>query len=204
MLVKIKTWEAMEKEFGLDKDGDINCKLSLGKSIYEELPPDRIIEIDENGLRLEPYYFFSKDTIECAIYEANQQPIVKYNGRATIVFWPDGTKTVAKVSEDDTFDPVYGYLICHHEKNSGMNKKEAREFFDGLRKLVKVEVRVVENKEKVLFLDMNKKDQKHLISVGYKNREYYYRGDMAWVDDVDNEMEYYLAFRTKQTKGEVR
>lgn len=51
--VRIKTWKEMEKEFGLDEEGDIN---TLGswlfiKNMEERLPNDRIIEIviDEDG-----------------------------------------------------------------------------------------------------------------------------------------------------------
>ena len=37
---------------------------------------------------------------------------VIFNGPATIVFWSDGTKTVAKCGEDDTFDPLFGIMAC--------------------------------------------------------------------------------------------
>jgi len=46
MKVKIKTWETLEKEFGLDEEGDINCSFFFTKDMEEELPADRIIEVE--------------------------------------------------------------------------------------------------------------------------------------------------------------
>lgn len=37
---------------------------------------------------------------------------VKFNPPATIVFWSDGTKTVAKSSEFDDYDPEKGFMLC--------------------------------------------------------------------------------------------
>lgn len=49
MKVRIKTWEEMEKEFGVDNVGDIKCKETFSTYMEELLPKDRIIEIEENG-----------------------------------------------------------------------------------------------------------------------------------------------------------
>ena len=51
MKVRIKTWEQMEKEFGVDNVGDIKCKETFNTYMEEQLPKDRIIEIekDENN-----------------------------------------------------------------------------------------------------------------------------------------------------------
>ena len=45
MKVKIKTWERMESEFGLDTINDIDCKESFNEYMEKSLPKDRIIEI---------------------------------------------------------------------------------------------------------------------------------------------------------------
>ena len=37
---------------------------------------------------------------------------VIYNNPATIVFWEDGTKTVARCQDDDVYDPELGLLYC--------------------------------------------------------------------------------------------
>ena len=45
MKVKIKTWEAMEKKFGLDVDGDINCEAFFTKNMEDKMPDNRIINL---------------------------------------------------------------------------------------------------------------------------------------------------------------
>ena len=44
-LVKIKTWEQMEREFGLDEDGYINCQNKFVENMERDLPKNRIILI---------------------------------------------------------------------------------------------------------------------------------------------------------------
>ena len=41
---------------------------------------------------------------------------VIYQNPATIVFWSDGTKTVAKCDESDTFDEEKGLILCIMKK----------------------------------------------------------------------------------------
>jgi len=45
MKVKIKTWEAMEKEFGLYDDGDIPCAFGFLECMEQALPEDRVIDV---------------------------------------------------------------------------------------------------------------------------------------------------------------
>ena len=49
---------------------------------------------------------------------------VKFSGPATIVFWADGSKTVVKCQEGDTFDPEKGLALCFMKKVLG-NKSGA-------------------------------------------------------------------------------
>jgi hypothetical protein len=51
--VKVKPWDVLEKEFGVDGDGDIKCMFSFTKEMEELLPEDRIIKVD----------FFKKDDL---------------------------------------------------------------------------------------------------------------------------------------------
>lgn len=53
-------------------------------------------------------------------------PIKKviFNNPATIVFWEDGTKTVAKCSKDDTFSEYAGLSMCITKKLLGSNFKK--------------------------------------------------------------------------------
>lgn len=44
---------------------------------------------------------------------------VKFSGPATIVFWADGSKTVVKCHEGDTFDPEKGLALCFMKKVLG-------------------------------------------------------------------------------------
>jgi len=61
MKVKIKTWSEMEKEFGLDEVGDINCEYSFVDIMENNLPEDRIIETvkDDDG---DPVWFTSESS----------------------------------------------------------------------------------------------------------------------------------------------
>ena len=47
MKVQIKTWEEMEKEFGLTDVGFINCRETFTTNMEKLMPKDRIIEISE-------------------------------------------------------------------------------------------------------------------------------------------------------------
>jgi hypothetical protein len=47
-LVKIKTWDRMVKEFGLDNYGNINCENEFLINMEEELPKNRIIVIERD------------------------------------------------------------------------------------------------------------------------------------------------------------
>lgn len=63
--VRIKTWEEMEKKFGLDKYGDIlvTGDYYFTKDMENIIPNDRIIEIDENNGWLSELYGISKPMI---------------------------------------------------------------------------------------------------------------------------------------------
>lgn len=53
------------------------------------------------------------------------KPTIKnviFNNPATIVMWSDGTKTVVKCGENDTFDPEKGVAMCCMKKLLGTNK----------------------------------------------------------------------------------
>ena len=58
---------------------------------------------------------------------------VIFNEPATIVIWEDGTRTVVKTCEGDTFDKTTGFLQAYFQKLSGMSKTQSSKF---LRELV--------------------------------------------------------------------
>ena len=49
MLVRIKTWKQMEKEFGINEEGGIDCFPWFIKGMEFFLPTSRIIKIYESG-----------------------------------------------------------------------------------------------------------------------------------------------------------
>lgn len=55
---------------------------------------------------------------------------VKFHDPATIVFWADGTKTVVKCGDEDTFDPEKGLAMAIAKKALG-NKGH---YFDTVKK----------------------------------------------------------------------
>jgi hypothetical protein len=50
-LVKIKTWDQMEKEFGLTGSGSINCTIVFTEEMEEDLPKNRIIVLENDEWR---------------------------------------------------------------------------------------------------------------------------------------------------------
>ena len=67
-LVKIKTWEQMEQEFGLDKNDDIDCELSFLKVMEENMPKNRIIVLENKGWK---GWTISDDMIEEEVNSEN-------------------------------------------------------------------------------------------------------------------------------------
>lgn len=66
MRVQIKTWEEMEKEFGLTYGGDINCREVFTTKMEELMPKDRTIEVyHKDGLFIWEWeeYNISEDMI---------------------------------------------------------------------------------------------------------------------------------------------
>jgi len=55
-VVQIKTWEDMEKEFGLDFMDDIACAETFTRAMEEDLPPDRLIEVEGDGEGCRPVF----------------------------------------------------------------------------------------------------------------------------------------------------
>jgi len=58
----------------------------------------------------------------------NPMHLTRYiiNEGATILFWDDGTKTVSKRHEDDTFDKELGFLFAYFQKRWNDKNKSAR------------------------------------------------------------------------------
>lgn len=51
---------------------------------------------------------------------------VIFNDPATIVFWQDGTKTVVKATQGETFNPYLGVVMCYLKRVLGENEYAAK------------------------------------------------------------------------------
>jgi hypothetical protein len=56
-------------------------------------------------------------------YGAFKVERIIFNDPATIVFWKDGTKTVVKCSDGETFNPYYGFCAAVTKKALGNNSR---------------------------------------------------------------------------------
>ena len=66
-LIKIKTWDEMEKEFGLNELGEISCGVVFMKPMELEMPKNRIIVVNYTNhiyKWVKHGYFISKNVIE--------------------------------------------------------------------------------------------------------------------------------------------
>jgi hypothetical protein len=52
------------------------------------------------------------DSIDMLVRQMKRPLDVIFQDPATIAFWPDGTKTVARCSTDDIYDPETGLMVC--------------------------------------------------------------------------------------------
>lgn len=61
---------------------------------------------------------------------------VIFNGPCTIILWEDGTKTIAKASGEEAFDPEKGVAICFmkkllgHTETNKILRKASKDFYD--------------------------------------------------------------------------
>lgn len=72
-------------------------------------------DVDEE--RLNDAFAFVKPLFGCEAYMPKEVSVPKperviLNKPATIVLWSDGTKTIAKCDEDDSYDPLFGIIAC--------------------------------------------------------------------------------------------
>lgn len=66
-----------------------------------------------------------------------------FSGPCTIILWDDGTKTIAKVSDGDEFDPEKGVAICFmkkvlgHTETNKLLRKAREQYWDEQKKETK-------------------------------------------------------------------
>lgn len=100
------TWvdPATNKEYGyswgFDVDGEIERRPAIPYHIFARGNNKTMASLKE---------YFNMIYGTQSIFEITN---VIFNNPATIVFWADGTKTVVKCSENDTFDPEKGLAMA--------------------------------------------------------------------------------------------
>ena len=86
MKVKIKTWEQMEREYGLTSLGDISTPgANFVDTMEEIMPQDRIIEVEKYGDRYKwKGWVITNDMIEEFVASEGHMPIITPRGETLI------------------------------------------------------------------------------------------------------------------------
>ena len=77
---KIKTWKKMEREFGLDENGDINTdNFAFLSEMEEQIPNDRIIKIEDSKWK-DSYgtWNITPDIIETEVFDVRKMSVEKF------------------------------------------------------------------------------------------------------------------------------
>lgn len=99
---------------------------------YKKLPKSDAEPKYQNA-RTRAYKFstpnFLHDMTEDIIHRNERPTKVIFHDPATIAYWPDGQKTVAKCMEGDKYDPELGLIICYMHRFAPQSfKSDIREF----------------------------------------------------------------------------
>ena len=93
---------------------------------------------------------YSKEEIKKMINKAFGAPVISlpltykkiiFSGPCTIILWKDGTKTIAKASDRDMFDPEKGVSICFmkkmlgHTETNKILRKASKDFYDEIARI---------------------------------------------------------------------
>lgn len=89
-----------------------------------ELPKAKLLFMDEASGLSDTVYNMITTKHEKKEEQTMKFEQIKFNGRATIVFWEDQTKTVIKCSEGDTPDPQKAFLIAYFKKHANLSKTQ--------------------------------------------------------------------------------
>lgn len=60
-VVKIKDWDHMKYEYGLDTGGDINCMGCFTKEMEKRIPNDRIITVEDGYWK---HFLITEDMVD--------------------------------------------------------------------------------------------------------------------------------------------
>lgn len=137
------------REFNINTfmaEGIARCSENIARSL------ERVTGKDMSGFRYEHAYL---DELNRFYYgrwpKLSSKPTIKdviFNDPATIVFWEDGTKTVVKCQEGDTYDPEKGLAMAICKKIDGNN----RDYYLAFKKWLKKYDKQQEEKEEFISL----------------------------------------------------
>ena len=98
---------------------------------------------------------------------------VLFNGPATIVKWHDGTKTVVKATEGDTFNPAFGFLMAFFLKRTGLSRRKASKILDSVRSAYALsEHKAREEQEKIDLIDEPRRECEIIAPEGFEVVDY--------------------------------
>lgn len=98
---------------------DIIEDMIIGRYISASTFVDRLIEAYNMHYDLDTLSIERRRASWCRIEDEKIDFDIKrviFNNPVTIVYWEDGTKTVVKCGEDDTFDEEKGLALCFMKK----------------------------------------------------------------------------------------
>ena len=133
--VKVRSWEEMEKQYGLDFDGDINISVCFVKSMREYcgkiLTINRVCSDHYN--MAESCWNWTDEMLKPA---HETKIVITSDGKETLARLYEGDKVVkkatAKCSPDDTFDFNVGAKLAFERlMNEEKKKEEPPKYFNG-------------------------------------------------------------------------
>lgn len=130
--VRVRQWDEMEKEFGLDPKGDISCDLIFVKDMREYCGKvftvrnafSQIYHLDGCETNFGFWWGFSDDMLEPV---DNKKIVITTDGKTTLARLYEGKKVVktakAKCSPDDEFDFIAGAELAFERLTQNKLKK---------------------------------------------------------------------------------
>jgi len=118
----------IDKILGKDTDGDIMEKSYMGYEFDRHMAKEdrwiRNIVVNDSS-RKTLLNEYEKGLIEGReiVWKGISVDRIIFNDPATIVFWTDGTKTVVKCQEGQTFNPYFGFCAAIAKKLYGNNSR---------------------------------------------------------------------------------
>jgi len=126
--LKLTSKPISDKLLGKDTDGDIMEKSYMDHEFDRHMAKeDRWIchDVVSDLPRASLLNEYKKGLIEGReiVWKSISVDRIIFNDPATIVFWQDGTKTVVKCQEDQTFNPYFGFCAAIAKKLYGNNSR---------------------------------------------------------------------------------